>query len=298
MSAAFFLHLTHAVLSVPLGDLSTGAVALLSSDNKTPMAELGAIVTPFIKRDVKTIVEQLESWSDASKMQQPCTSPMQKRTDWVFYYNFGKDSSVEDDIAAAFAKHPEVRKCFGNITFLYAGLSGDEDRYPFGPSNMWYRGMPLLSKYQYVFYMEADVRPIRGNWLPKIQEACGGAGVEPFWVKGSIVRGSAQPSHDFTGRYFHINGNAFYATGTTEFQTFVQRVRTWNVEKGTFDGAWDTEVARYVTDEENWEFARQNAARFHFTDLIQNYWQSSWSVKQMQKDYPWTYFVHGGMAQA
>jgi len=266
---------------------------LLQSDSQ---AELGAIVTPFIHRDVATILASIESWNDVGQKLQPCASAPHARTDWIFYYNNDKNATMEDQLMAAFKKNANVRSCFGNIVFMYANLTGEEDRYPFGPSNMFYRGMPLLKKYSYVFYMEADCKPIRSNWLTKLQEACGGA-VEPFWIKGSIVRGANQPSHDFTGRYFHINGNAFYATGSEGFQNLIDNVHKWNEQKGTMDGAWDTEIARYVTDEENWEFSRQNAAKFHFTDLIQNYWQSSYSKKQMLEQYPWTYIVHGGMAQ-
>jgi len=144
--------------------------------------------------------------------------------------------------------------------------------------------------------MEPDVRPIKTNWLHAILNEISNGN---FWVKGSVFRGDLekfQKNDPYIPNYVHINGNAIYNIGNIEFVSFYFNVlRPYVVKKnGDSTNAYDTDIFEFLIDKNNYDVTRHILHQFHFTDLIQNYWQTEFKVNEIALKYKFTYFVHGG----
>lgn len=144
--------------------------------------------------------------------------------------------------------------------------------------------------------MEPDLRAIKSNWLEAIVKDIGNGN---FWLKGSIFRGDIKhfrPNDPYLPNYLHINGNAIYKIGDSNFSGFYfNTLRPYVISKnGDSVNAYDTDFFEFLLDKANYDKTRHIIQNFHFTNLIQNYWHTEYNIHEMSKKFPDTYFVHGG----
>lgn len=150
-----------------------------------------------------------------------------------------------------------------------------------------------LQHASYVMYMEPDCLPIRPNWL-MILDSLTRWPNQPFWIKGSIFRGQVPNVYRIIYNLLHINGNAIYNLGDPAFRHFYfDQVRPYIV-KFYNEGAYDTDVFKYLLDLGNYNFARQTAHMFQFTDAIQNHWHSNYSISELKAMSEMVVMIHGG----
>lgn len=93
--------------------------------------------------------------------------------------------------------------------------------YASGPNTQFFHTMRELRDREYVFLNETDCVPICVDWLEKL-----GRRVfwnESFWVMGSSYKGITELGSDISN---HVNGNAIYASGCSEFQLFLDEWET------------------------------------------------------------------------
>ena len=136
-----------------------------------------------------------------------------------------------------------LRECFGRVALESAYLSGSDDLYDKrrldsnwtqGPNNLFYHFLDSAARggYAYMAQLEADIVPLRENWLERMQCV---AAASRAWVVGSAFL--SQCAHKFVGDAaqctelgdeikFHINGNALYAAGDGGFDAFWRHART------------------------------------------------------------------------
>ena len=231
-----------------------------------------------------------------------------------------------------------MRHCFGRSKFLSANLSAQEDIYPQGPSNQFYRLFSSTSlagsQYDFLFLMEHDVRVVRAGWLdalwlevatpaadlehyggaasPSGWPAPGRGGDSAFYVKGSILRGRRVDSNlkyaecseewkDARQWLRHINGNAFYAVGSQAFRSLVNATRQLYDPNSGWK-PFDTSIHRAMVSNfmTNWPSYQTMAHKFVYTQLIQN-WSEEVSdevVADIRAQQPNTFLVHGNSADS
>lgn len=191
---------------------------------------------------------------------------------------------------------------FSGYQILHANLTKSEDHYLSGSRIMLekmiskelsFSGPPV----SYVMYMEPDCLPVASAWLTTLYQQTAWP-ILPFWIKGSMFRGgnrrvglSRKPEV-----LFHINGNALYHIGDPGFRDFYFHIyKPWILSRSHGkERSFDTLLFFFLTDPFNFNIAKTIVHLFQYTDIIQNFWQSSYSVSQLAKAYPNTVLVHGG----
>jgi hypothetical protein len=123
----------------------------------------------------------LKRWTDP--LYAPCeyTENYEARMDFIFYFSGTPDQEQEDDFRKIVSGDAKVYKCFKRYLFFYADINENLDRNE-GATLQFKRLLNMLAgSYDFFFNMEADVHPIRKNWLLKLmtEMLCG----NPFWIK-------------------------------------------------------------------------------------------------------------------
>lgn len=194
-----------------------------------------------------------------------------------------------------------VLRCFQSFEFHHANLSGPSDKYYRGTKLMIEKlllGKVKLSvQPQYIYYMEPDVQPIRSNWLNALDAAVRWPNAQ-FWMKGSLYRGNNKGVYStrYPPQYYHINGCSLYNLADRAFRSFyVKHYRPFVQEASKVkERSYDTEFFRFMHSLDQVEVARNAFHRFVYSDVVQNYWRSSYSVSKIRAEHPNTFLVHGG----
>lgn len=270
------------------------------------------IVMPFHTSQVSRVEANLHSWSEYP----PCTAAMggaHPNGPFHLVLYSSADSrkrqyivELEQRLQAAIGNMTaDALACFQSIEIQHANLSG--------PSDTYYRGTRLMIEKlilqkvrlqyppQYVFYMEPDCLPIRSNWLNALDLSVRWPNA-PFWMKGSIYRGhnKAVYATRHPPQVFHINGNAIYNIGDRAFKNFyVKHYRPYvNSVSKSKERSFDTDFYRFIHDIDNVMVTRSIIHKFQYSEVVQNYWRSSFSVAKLRNDNPGTYLIHGGYPKA
>lgn len=255
------------------------------------------IVMPFHINQLNKLIETLTKW----KTFIPCDPRSQNSTSIELVFYTGYSSSNENLLKEIDNKLPQKLECFSKISVVkHKYESQDEDKHVKGSRLMF--ELMLSQKYKefmnttFVFYMEPDVRAIKSNWLDAITRDIGNG---KFWLKGSAFRGDMKKfarNDPYLPNYMHINGNAIYKIGDYDLRSFYfDTLRPYIVKKnGDSLNAYDTDFFEFLFDKANYETTRNIIHNFHFTSLIQNFWQTEYNVLQVSGKFPDTYFIHGG----
>ena len=296
------------------------------------------IVVPFTSRDAKKVVDGLQKWSrpgdpcPAVRMLSSSSSPSSSSgrdrstgastsastgspVDVMFWFNRDLDDALSSSDAELVKKSflqalEQSSHCFGRVEFKSARLSEEEDAYPFGPSNQWYRLFLSherpLRPYDYAFWCEHDVTPVQSGWIDALLREVTFPGGD-FFVRGSIHRGRKLDDiviyPDDASWVTHINGNALYKTNDPEFTAMISQCEESNRGSrsfmSSFDAAmWIQHVTSYAS---KWGKYQNYAHKFQYADWIQNLNADvSWPVdaRELVVRSPGTFLVHGSSASA
>lgn len=249
------------------------------------------IVMPFAK-DSDMLLENIVRWKDIVK---PSAMNTGRFVDVLLYYH---RDALEPQIRSTIEKmtgYLRELRVFNRVEVVSAGLSGWEDRYPLGPSNMFFKLLienPVLEEqgYSFMFWMEPDCFPVQPGWLDKLYHKAVTSG--PYWMMGSIRRDSFKYDPALAYTYEHINGNALYRLDDPNFRAYLEAVYEDFPQKlkkylRSFD------IAIYLHGRE--DFTQWATIRHHFvyTDLIQNVYRTPTSARHLKRKYPNTCLVHG-----
>ena len=262
-----------------------------SADNNLNSAAPGLIewsssnhlvhVIPFISDDISNLLEGMQQWAELG----PACDPSDPAVSLSLRF-FHSGSKVEYDAAQTpyldelMLMYPSVMDnvgaCYKDMATVFAELQPEEDGYPEGPSNMFFKLMttlavPLLSHATHLYWMEWDVKPVRPMWLDVLYYATMG---EPFWIKGGRYRGRAfdnavrdPSSWSWIG---HINGNALYKLHDTEFERFM----ALTIEREPPSHFWkpfDIAIWKTLLDfPYSWHLYQVYGEKFQTTSIIQH----------------------------
>ena len=258
------------------------------------------IVIPFHFKQLDRVLENIKKW----KIFKPCdkSSDNISKIELIYYVGYSKsDENILNDL---YKKLPSTLDCFSlSHIVLFKYNSSDEDQHVKGARLMFEhmlkkKDVPFKDT-SFVFYMEPDVRPIKSNWLNGLVREIGN---ENFWMKGSCFRGDLNKfmkNDPYTPNYMHINGNALYKIGSKDFNHFYFNVlRPYVIKKnGDSKNAYDTDFFEFFFDKENYEKTRSVIGNFHFSDFVQNFWQTSFKVNEIALKFANTFFIHGGFPE-
>lgn len=264
-------------------------ILLIEKVMSTPT--LTHVVMPFHSRQLKTVQENLQSWL----IFPPCQSHL--NVEFIFFVSGARNETLIEYLIKSFKS-----KCFESARVEFANLEGTDDEYLRGSGLMFEKMLSKNIDYgkvmpSHVFYMEPDCKPIRSYWLDAIQLRI----ISPnshFWMKGSIFYGHADViSNKMLCNRIHINGNAIYNVGDNDFRTFYfKHVRDF-IEKNypKEKRAYDIDIFKLLFWE-NGILAPHLIHLFQFSDFIQNHFHSKYSLKEILKNNPNTFLIHGGNA--
>lgn len=195
----------------------------------------------------------------------------------------------------------EVVSCFQSIEIQHANLSGPSDTYYKGTRLMIEKlilgKVKLAYNPNYMFYMEPDCIPIRSNWLNALDLQTRWP-ITPFWMKGSVYRGSNKGVYAtrHPPQYFHINGNSIYNIGDRHFKSFyVKHYRPFiNSVSKQRERSFDTDLYRFLHDLDNIQITKTIKHKFVYSEIVLNYWRSSYSLSKIKNEFPYSYLIHGG----
>jgi hypothetical protein len=148
---------------------------------------------------------------------------------------------------------------FNSIKFINMNIHPDDDLYQFkynkqsdyipslgylsGPNIMFFKIMDWCKNYDTVLLLETDCI-IRSNMVQVCKTYI--ESLDDFFVSGSYYHGKLILDKNVR---FHLNGVAFYRTGSQEFQDFIKNVRLYmedQVNDGTVFIAYDTSLYQYI----------------------------------------------------
>ncbi|EME31692.1 uncharacterized protein Gasu_10710 [Galdieria sulphuraria] len=204
------------------------------------------MVIPFTSGQIERVLHMLSLFERVPPCR-PQGRPVRHLPTVLFYYHaslethFGK--WIQQNISQVWNALPiSIRDCFSyDILWKSANLTGirdlyskwDSEAYSAGTNNMFYgimRDCSITRKYQYMFYCEPDVSPIRSGWLDKLVELSLLSDQHKVWMIGSVYMG-----HDFGAviswalqytrtAWKHLNGNALYRLGDASFLRYLYYV--------------------------------------------------------------------------
>jgi FkbM family methyltransferase len=250
--------------------------------------KLSAIVIPTTPREIDQLERNLMLWDC------PLLTPSQypehnAKPDLVVAFSSVDDAGLKRRVIEAFENTTYVRRCFDKVRVIDVGLDKALDYYEkdyrktvqgrgfkSGPNEQFFELISQLSHYEdFIYYMETDCIPLRQGWLDAIRELA--EGDSESWVIGAYYRGIEQISKHFT---FHLNGNALYRVGDSEFIAFVEqfwRPKLYEILE-TIDQrmAYDCLLSYVLTaadpqkSNQEWKALQTVGHRFRATALIQN----------------------------
>lgn len=252
------------------------------------------VVIPFAN-DLDKLEENINRWKtvapSASKFK---VSPF---VDLLFYFHRDLATSSQRSRVEQLIQKVSELNAFKSIKTHSAYLGKWDDRYPLGPSNMFFKLMletPLIEDagYSFMFWMEPDCFPIKSGWLDILYNLATTSG--PFWVLGSARRDEFVEDKQYRYAYDHINGNALYRLDDPIFRSYLDAVHedfSQNFKK--YLRSFDVAIALYKKSLK--PFTRYSELHHHFvyTDLIQNVYRSKTNVTELITSHPETYIVHG-----
>jgi hypothetical protein len=287
------------------------------AERKIRESRLTHLVVPFHFSQEDKALELMEMWkvyppcrimddeedekcsvNDVSYFRRSFQEPLGRDIELVLFVSCSPDRKLAERLLNGFNVLPhKVKQCFKSAHVRFASLVAEEDTYLAGSRHMFERMLNNLigiTEASYVYYMEPDCRPIRPYWL-SIVDSLTRFPNSKFWIKGSIYRGKSKSINvKLMFNLFHINGNAIYNLGDQAFRTFYfdqvrpYIVRNWN------EGAYDTDIFKMLLDGGRVARSRQLAHLFQFSDFMQNWWHSNYSVSEIRRNSDLTVLVHGG----
>lgn len=287
-----------------------------ASEHTIKKARLTNVVMPFHSRQEPAVLRNLEMWKvfppcvmDLSSVDLSSVDPffaldehpggkLGRNVSFTFFVSSDVDPELELRLLTAFNALPEdVRGCFRDANVRFSRLSDNDDSYLTGSRKMFefmLNGWLGMRDPYYVLYMEPDCLPIRPSWLTLLDSLTRYPSGQ-FWIKGSIFRGNARAiKNRIVYNLFHINGNAIYNLGDAGFRHFYFDMVRPYIAKYYNEGAYDTDIFKFLLDLGNYNYARQMAHMFHFTDAIQNMWHSNYSITELKAMSETVVLVHGG----
>jgi hypothetical protein len=262
------------------------------------------LVMPFHIKQMEKVEENIKKWAKYKPcIEEPIEKIRNQMPKFIFYVGYSENlPNVTEKLKVKFAYLLDYLKCFSNgdqIDIVELKIDNQNDNHLLGSmlmlEYMLKTSTTMFANSSYIFYMEPDTRPFRSDWLKALQNE---VGLNEFWIRGCSYWDDAQYRDPSQLKYpYHINGNAFYNIGDTEFikfyfETLKQYVRS---KHGDQPYPFDLFVIEYLLDIENTDYSRKVLHKFLYTEVIfntQNIFSNDIMTTDLIRSYPRTYLSH------
>jgi len=261
------------------------------------------IVIPFIESQVERILENLELWNSEVPPCEPKnvrTTPLPFTFSLIFLANMAP--SLEK-LKTLNSKRLIVPDCVDSTVFLSADLSEEQDKRAnfmdtTGSNFMFYRGFEILKQYNfdYMFWYEPDVVPIRPYWLDHIYMNVIQEGKLDFLILGShqhadkslyLFSSWKKWQEIWLIARLHINGCAIYKMTPTLYELLANMTKQIG-----FAAPFDMAIYQYLVNGENWAWTQFLFHKYVSHSFIQNRHSDLLTVSELQQKLPETFLVH------
>lgn len=224
-----------------------------------------------------------------------------QKVDLIFYFN--KEFAAHSEMSATLntVTTDNSTSCFKEVKFVSARLSEEEDGYPRGCCNQYFKLFlnknlrSEMGNYDSIFLMEPDVYPLRTGWLDKLLEEAQWMQSGGLWVSGPEYDTRDVPNdYRFLPWYSdqHLNGNSIYVFEDTGYTNFLQDAFQFATNH-CYYGDYDEKIWQYVLNSQNPGMKN----RFHTSDLVGHCktnagWDPHLTLEQAKNRYPSAYLIH------
>lgn len=199
------------------------------SERKTPpsQAHLGAVALPIVAQDIaQNLPDLFALWADARF--RPVQNPDTPRPHLMIVVNQADPDQLAR-IQTLFQAYPPLAAAFSGLSAHSADLAGERDMYApdgaeqpagfgrkAGPNFLFQCLIELSATHGgFVLQLELDCLPVTAGWIEATQGVI--ADHPTAWVIGSLYAGQGLLGPDAKS---HLNGNALYRAGDSDFQAF------------------------------------------------------------------------------
>lgn len=138
-----------------------------------------------------------------------------------------KNNETEEKINEMFTKTEYLQETFTKINFYYPKINDEQNcKQIYGDNYLFnYAVINILtnfSRFDYSLILSEKVCFCKDFWFDILNENVKKS--EPFYIKGSVYRGNMKLSNDIK---YHININAIYSTGNTDFINIINKFIEW-----------------------------------------------------------------------
>lgn len=245
-----------------------------------------AIVMAFPTRQIAEMQASVLLWDNPDFF--PCAGV--SRRDKIDLVLYGADEATSELVSSklvALRRQSSVSQCIGRVWTTHAGIRSDTKDSATGRSaNDYFLGAPAMffslrhnsqlvqQSYDYIFWMEPDVVPVRHGWLDALYEETFFMRREGIWQKGSNPQYAhsvdvlaAQDPQVALYELFHINGNALFDFKSKAFGQYLTGCA------GLVPGSFDFSLFKYRYQQASAPFqqvSQRGLSRFQYTELIMN----------------------------
>ena len=269
-----------------------------------------AIVMPYTSANRSLVLDSMEHIANVGS---PCVKdfrtgrfPAKENAQLVFLSNFNETSEDRSLIAKARKILGAHVACFSKISLMSASLLPEENDYPAGPNNMFFKTFldphlqQLLGSATHMFWMEHDVTPLRTGWVDALLRQ---TSKRPFWIAGSPYRGDGLDSTSSDRKHWswvgHINGNALYDLKDPAFHDYLRLVIQYE-PPNQFWKPFDRSIWSVLhAFPHTWPLHQKYRSKFVYADFIYH-----WGFQVTENDLarsllrPSVYLIHGASTSA
>lgn len=270
---------------------------------KLRSAKLTHMVISFHPSQEATLLRNLELWRHFAPCDNTNNDIFGRDVSLTFFVSSDADPVLETRILSLFQSLPQtIMGCFSQVKFhtsRFRDDDGDALRSSRAMFEQMLNGWLGMVQPAYVLYMTPDTIPIRSAWLATIDTLTRYPSA-PFWIKGSPFRGdTAQLGVNCTlVDRMHIDATAIYNLGDPSFRHFYFDLVRPYVAKKEGEAGFAKDIGSYILDDKNDQFYRSNGHLFQYTDAIQNYWHTTYYMKEIRDASNLTVLIHGGLPRS
>jgi len=192
--------------------------------------KLSSVLIPMTSWEILQLEVLFELWR-LWELAGGALSKKQPSKELVISFDCSYSQTLNEHVSKLYTDY-QLNQKFTNLNVIFCDIA-DEDNiyirkndeipktlprlgYASGPNNQFFKTMRELNDKEYVLLNETDCVPIRADWLEQIGKRV--FWNESFWVMGSSYKGITELNGDISN---HVNGNAIYAAGSSEFNEFL-----------------------------------------------------------------------------
>ena len=290
-----------------------GVFNLVNVYDKLNINKVDCIAIPITEREVDVVIENFSHWLNPKLYPSlvgnivenvhvflDCKERVDIIEKFERYLSGGRLGHIVKNFKLTFLGLPD------SVNYYLKIDDGSKRSTKSGPNIFWLSVMKYCEVYENTLQIESDCLPIRGGWFDNINNIVSNW-PRDFWIMGPQYHG---PTRLDMAYILHINGNAVYATGNSQFQDFLDDVYVPLIkdviDKNNHTLAYDTAFSYLLLSGNDKYIQNKNSSlirnldKFVFSDFILNLGgrietenAANYDITRLRREYPGAVLGHG-----